>query len=274
MMRKALTVVAALAILFSAAAARAESVSAKLSKIEGDVQIQKKEGGKWSDAQEGGKLSAGASVKTGKDGKCLVTWGLGHVVRVHPLSSFKVDSLKDDGGKSDSNLNLANGRVTAQVGKLTPGSKFNVKTPSAVAGVRGTAFDLNQPEGGEELKVSVLEGSLSLEAGGMEVVIETGFESVVMMGEAPGAPAAIPESVLGEMKSVVGELKEVSAATGGEKSQGKGDKKDGGGKSGGSSSLSAVDSVTESVTIQNQTMQIPTSTCGDGGCLEGEIVIK
>lgn len=277
MSRKCMMFTAALAALlvFGGAVRAAEAVKATLMNVEGDVQTQKKEGAKWEDAKDGARLSDGWSVKTGRDGKAVLTWGLGNVVRIFPLSSVSVEKLTGDEktGEAASDVALGHGRVMAQVGKLTTkNSRFNIKTPTAVAGVRGTSFDLNMPEGSDKLNVAVIDGSVSLEAGGVEIMLEAGFESIVAMGEPPAPPVEIPASDFAELKETAAELKEIS-----EKTSGGGGKSEGGKSSGGTSSgslESATDSVTEAITIQNQTLGTIDSLCtGSGGCILGVVII-
>ncbi|MFH1538750.1 MAG: FecR family protein [bacterium] len=261
------------ALLIYGSVANAEAVTATLMNVEGDVQVQEEEGAKWRDARDGVRLSDGSSIKTGDDGQAVIAWGLGNVVRVYPLSKVSVEELvsEPDTSDSSSDLSLGHGRVMAQVGKLTSkNSSFNIKTPTAVAGVRGTAFDLDMPEGSDELSVLVLEGSVSLEAGGMEIMLDAGFESIVVAGEIPSVPMAIPAADLADLKQEAGELKKISEQTGG--GDGKGGTKEG--KRGKKSKTEgATDAVTEAITIQNQSLGIiDTTGCpAGGGCIEGEI---
>lgn len=258
------------ALLVFGGIARAGSVRATLMDVAGDVQVQREEGAKWRDARDGTRLSDGYTVKTGDDGKAVITWGLGNVVKVYPLTSIAVDELEADAATGDaaSDLSLGHGRVMAQVGKLASrNSHFNIKTPTAVAGVRGTSFDLDMPEGSDELSVSVLEGSVSLEAGGVEIMLGAGFESIVVMGEIPGAPMAIPAAAFADMKEAAAELKDISEKTGGGKSKKEEDA--------GTDSIEAVtDSVTEAVTIMLQTLEVPSGCPGGGGCIEGTVTVK
>lgn len=259
-------------LVLGGAARAAESVTATLMNVEGDVQTRKSVSAKWTDANNGAKLTDGYEVKTGKDGEAVISWGLGNVVRVYPLTEISVDKLSDDAGDTTSELKLGKGRAMAQVGKLKSNkSHFNIKTPTAVAGVRGTSFDMNISGGDDKLSVSVLEGAVSLEAGGVEIMLEAGFETIIAMNEPFAAPAEIPIARLDELRSAATELKEISEKTGG----GGGQSQKGDSKGGDSKTESATESVTETITIQNQALTTPDVGCtGGGGCIEGEIRIK
>lgn len=75
------------------------------------------------------QTKSGAEVKLDLAGKSQVTIG--------PDSYFKLQS--NDTEKTD--LSLFSGSVKCKVKKLSDESRFQVKTPSAVAGVRGTEFE-------------------------------------------------------------------------------------------------------------------------------------
>ena len=71
-----------------------------------------------------------------------------------------------------------------------------MKTPTALAGVRGTGFEATPSS------FSVVEGTIAVTAGGVEVVIETGMmTSIPESGAPPTAPSSIPPAQLEELKS-------------------------------------------------------------------------
>ncbi|MBF0196938.1 MAG: von Willebrand factor type A domain-containing protein [Planctomycetes bacterium] len=73
---------------------------------------------------------------------------------------------REEGRKSKkSELSMYNGKVAFKVNKLSSASSFKIKTPSAVAGVRGTEYSLEKEKSAEEskkdLSVLVTDGSLA-----------------------------------------------------------------------------------------------------------------
>lgn len=89
------------------------------------------------------KLSAGTNVlendtiTTSKNGMVVVKFVTGHKLKIKPNSTVSMNLIKNK--KNRTGIHVHNGGVVAKVKKL--GRKgFNVDTPSAVAGVRGTTF--------------------------------------------------------------------------------------------------------------------------------------
>jgi hypothetical protein len=122
-----------------------------------DAMAQVKSGkAKVTAAGEGSRYSTSADVwlplKTGSslpEGAIIATAAApsdlridNSVVRVQPNSTLKLDKLA--GGSAagvrviDTQLNLADGAIGANIRKLAAGARYEVKTPGGVAGIRGT----------------------------------------------------------------------------------------------------------------------------------------
>jgi len=88
-----------------------------------------------------------------------------NVVRLSGSTTLKIDTLTvSDTGLdtvSDTELDLQSGRIFASVKKLSPASKYLVKIPNGIAGVRGTKFTL-----GADGSAGSLENSVWLAFGG------------------------------------------------------------------------------------------------------------
>lgn len=118
---------------------------AKVIKVEGDVQVMKKSSSTWVPAQEGMVLSEGDIIKTGKVGAALLNIqgdAEGSLVRLKESTTLGLDILKEDTSSNNkvTVLDLSLGKVFIQAEKLKEGSRFEVKTPTSVVGVRGTKF--------------------------------------------------------------------------------------------------------------------------------------
>ncbi len=201
--------------VMNCAAAFAAPVKATLSSVAGQVFVQPA-GGSFAPAANGAAVADGGTIKTGPDGTAILSWGKGNTAKVGKLSIVKIDTLTADEqtGASVSNLSLGQGRLISRAEKLaTRESQFTVKTPAAIAGVRGTSFDCAINPANNQTTVAVIEGSISLAAGGVETVIEQGFESAVDIGGTPTAPTEIPPEKAEEIKSTVSELKTAAETT-------------------------------------------------------------
>jgi hypothetical protein len=262
------TLLAAMAVFVCISASAHAAVKAALMNVAGDVKMQKSASAEWVKAADGNVLEEGSRVKTGADGQAVIKMGNGHVVKIFPMSNVGTDSLQSsDNGSQKISLSVKEGRVMTKVSKLTtPDSSFSVKTPTGVAGVRGTAFDCAIPPGGGSMTLAVVDGAVAINVGGAEVVVGAGFELSVADGATPGTPTKIPESKLQELKSAANSLQQISAGGSGEAG--------GGGGGGGGGADAAQDSVMNSVldgsTITNSISDAAAEAAGcpmDGGCM-------
>ncbi|MFH1538840.1 MAG: FecR family protein [bacterium] len=205
---------AACILIFAAGAGFCGEVKANLTKLTGTVEMRAFDTEEWKAAAEGTKVDAGASVRCGADSSAFLNWS-GNTVKVHPLSTVKVGALIADPvtGLQQSELNLLDGKTFARAKKLTTKeSSFTIKTPSAIAGVRGTDFGVSFSVESQTTSVAVLSDSVVVEAGGVEMVVSESMATMVEMGAPPIEPTPIPPMMLQEFQADVEEVGEVEAA--------------------------------------------------------------
>jgi len=110
---------------------------AKIIFMKGDVKIQRGGSGGWTDAENGLVLSIGDKIKTGK--KSWVEIGIGegyeNVVRLQKETLTEIKNL------GPVRISLLNGELRTLLEKLDPDETFEVVTPTAVCGARGTGWD-------------------------------------------------------------------------------------------------------------------------------------
>lgn len=293
MVMKKLVFLSTIMLTMLVCCAFAQAGTASLSGVEGDVTVKAKADGEWENGTEGMAVPEGASVKTGSDGKASLTWGEGNVVKIYPLSLIKATSVSG-ADKKASVITLESGRTMSRVAKLDSGASFELKTPTAVAGVRGTGFDTQITPGTAMVTIAVVEGSVVMSVGDIEVVLDEGFESSALPGEVPGAPQMIPPGKLGDLKSELSTLKAmVKAEAKATKQQKKEEKQEAKSESkqddsGDDEDSSETDDIMETVTdnsIDNVTINDEISDtaeevmdqqiCSGGvGCVEGSISIQ
>lgn len=150
MMKKAgLGIVAALALAMGLAepglAQTLEAKQATIDKVKGEV-LARLQAGAWQIAQRGMILNEKDEIKTGEGAEAEVLLDRGKVARVEirEKSFFRLHTLKQDAGTGDRTtlLDLAIGKVLIRAEKLKGNSKFEVRTPTATTGVRGTVFEV------------------------------------------------------------------------------------------------------------------------------------
>ncbi len=131
---------------------------AKVIESSGDVQVKKGGGEKKFNVFKNMGLTQGDTIITGRNGKTTIELDKDKEVAIGPdtqlVISELVSSIKAESGKTS--LNLLGGKVMVNVKeKLKGDSKFEIKTPTSVMGVRGTNFyvGVNPVTGGTYLAV-------------------------------------------------------------------------------------------------------------------------
>jgi outer membrane protein assembly factor BamB len=126
----------------------------------GDVQV--KTGEIWNAAQQQMKLVQGNEIKTGAKAQCNIAIGTDSFITVKESSHLVIEEIiKNASGTENNSLELKVGRTIVNPKKLLKGDSFRIKTPTAVAAVRGTKFVVeSQP--GEQMKVAVVDGKVEL----------------------------------------------------------------------------------------------------------------
>ena len=198
-MRKILVVTALIAICFAGAARSATKIDslASINNIQGDVKVQKGGAGEWAAAKEGMFVKTGDAVKTGAKSSCVLKWGRDNAVKIDPFSMMKIDRLeKNPAMKADnSDLNLWTGKVYARAQKMSnANSDFTVKTPTAIAGVRGTKLSV-EVGGDDSTSVGCFEGSVSVTSNsGGEVLLKDDEKTTVKKDQPPENPKKLDDN--------------------------------------------------------------------------------
>ncbi len=133
------------ASLLIASAAWAD-VAGKVTSISGSAQVQPTGAGPWKQLAVADEVSVGDHLRTATTGRLTVTYRDGSVITLDPESELVIDDQALPAtGPSVSLFSLDRGKLDVSVPKNlynNPGSRFEVKTTTAVAGVRGTRFTI------------------------------------------------------------------------------------------------------------------------------------
>ncbi len=112
-------------------------------------------------------------------------------LEIGPLSEVVLDRFVYDPNRSDSELAVS---VAKGVARFTTGvlrhDSYKIKTPTATIGVRGTILNLRTDASGTW--VYVADGSVTVTANGVMVVVNAGQATSVPVGGIPAPPAASP----------------------------------------------------------------------------------
>jgi len=106
------------------------------------------EGGQWLELKPGHVLKPGSSIRTANESQVdLFLDQNGPMVRLVENTTLGIDKLNFEATGIDTvietQLDLKSGRILGIVKKMAHNSKYEIKTPNGVAGVRGTEFDVS-----------------------------------------------------------------------------------------------------------------------------------
>lgn len=131
----------------------------------------------------GTKVTDGALIQTDSNGTAEIVFGTKNIIKMGPSTSIKLELAK-----LNSVVSIEKGTITAVLRKLNKldGGGLSVKTPSAVAGVRGTSFFVRVKPEEKETYVCICNGriNLALKDGTQSMVKEANHhDGTVFTGE-------------------------------------------------------------------------------------------
>ena len=185
----------------------AESGKAVVRSIRGSAQYA--EGGNWLPLSVGQVLKPGSTIRTANESQVdLFMDQNGPVVRLAENTTLGVDKLNFEATGVDTvietQLDLKSGRILGIVKKMAATSKYEIKTPNGVAGIRGTEYDITATS-----VVRVVSGSLVVvyvKSDGTVVtqVVNAGEMFVPSEGAVKPIPPDQLSQLVAEMKDIIG----------------------------------------------------------------------
>jgi hypothetical protein len=207
-MKTVIVLTAAMVAVAAAGAAMAGDARAPVGMVslaEGKAEVVT--GGAAGDALPGMELYEGDAVVTGQGGKVKILFRDDSLVTVGADARLEISAYAVEPSKKlrKSVLTLVKGKVLNLVSRVfsNPDSKFEVKTHTAVAGVRGTRFVV---ETGTKDRIATLEGSVAVRKadGKEEVLVAAGNYTEV--GDGVGAALAMSDDL---KRAVTGDLQKI-----------------------------------------------------------------
>lgn len=95
---------------------------------------------KWNIASKGQALDTGDSVKTGADGRMMLKFSDGSSVSIGNSSELEITEFLLKKKNRSAVFSLSTGKMRAAVSRFSGTTDIKVKTPTSVAGVKGTEF--------------------------------------------------------------------------------------------------------------------------------------
>ena len=154
------------------------SLEAIIIQVEGDVKIRATKEKEWREAEARLRLSKDDMLKTAADSWAEVGFGeeLKNVIKVKEETTVKFTEV------GPIVLGLLNGEIRSLVEALTEDSTFQIRTPTAVCGARGTGWDTATD--GEKVIIDAYEENVFFQPVidgkvGAESIIEAGKRAVL-----------------------------------------------------------------------------------------------
>jgi len=163
----------------------------RIESVKGTAKIKRAGMPRFTTARKNMLVYPGDEIRTGHMSKAVLTIESAAVNGLGPNTHVTVDRIEaaPDIKSVKVKIGLPKGKLWSEVGKLrTKDSVFEIETPSAVTGVRGTVFRVNVAEATSESMVSVIEGEVAVNSKDVdapEVVLTKDNAIVVERGKAP-----------------------------------------------------------------------------------------
>lgn len=137
----------ALTLLFVLTAAVAAPVG-KITRVEGRVDVLKTSQKVVRSVSPGDSVDVGDIYRAKTNSRAEINFFNKNILRIAPATRVQISEYSDDGTRSNQIMKLERGRVEARSGEefikkvssFAEGNKFEVHTPNAVAGIRGSGM--------------------------------------------------------------------------------------------------------------------------------------
>ena len=151
--------------------------------LEGSAQIKKASSSRYETLKLDMLIQVGDEIAT-RDGNVVIEFADSSTIRLEENSNLVFNKLSHFGktGMVDTRLRLKKGSLTTEIPPLVKGSRYEIKTPSAVAAVRGTEFRLHTTE--NETRLEVLEGVVEFSGEHGEIFVDAGKGATIKKGTA------------------------------------------------------------------------------------------
>ncbi len=185
---------------------------ASVQSVSGSVSVLRAGTSEWIPATVDMKLYQGDEIKTGGKSKAVIELDDGTVMQVTSLAHMTMDQLSKSLRGKNTNIDLEVGKSWMKVKKLNvKADNFNVSTPTAVAGVRGTYFS-TEVEQTTDSTFDVFEGEVAVAQRNnpmQQVSVRENQRSEVKSGKGPSTPSKIPADELqqGLSEGIAGAVK-------------------------------------------------------------------
>lgn len=185
----------------------AEDIHGLFNVVKGEVKVISAKDQKTSAGKVGMKVFVGDKVTTGKEGRAKIVMSDKNVLNLSPDTKMVISRYETKGKDKNVEIKIEEGKVRASVEQKYDGdkSKFQIRTPSAVAGVRGTDFITRYEPASRQSQIITFTGTVAVANLGprgellKQVMVRPGESTSVKDGAAPEVPKALPPEQIKQM---------------------------------------------------------------------------
>ena len=163
-------------ICFSFAYSANAKVVAAISTLKGLVMVKPIGSRKYIPAYKGQMLNNGEWVKTKEGVFVAIVFLDGSNIKIQQQTEVKISSYRMTAKELKTNLEMSKGQAWSDVADQGAGGEFTITTPTAVASVKGTEFDLEYDIDKGETTLIVLAGEVEF-AGELGTILAGAMES-------------------------------------------------------------------------------------------------
>ena len=134
-------------------------IIAAIASLKGDVKIKDISTTKYQSAYKGQMIKTGNWIKTGDDVFLSIIFLDGTNVKIHQKTEIEIKSSRITAKELKTNMYIAEGEAWSNVNKQGNGS-FKIETPTAVASVKGTEFNIDYDFNNSSTMLKVISGEV------------------------------------------------------------------------------------------------------------------
>jgi hypothetical protein len=184
-MVKTFTIIAAIAFFLTGSFAQnKEPGAARIQLIQGSADVYRSTTAKTIAARVGMPVGVGDTLRSHVESFVEVVFDNGEVIRMDENSTLAIDRVDSQNAESS----LPVGRVWVNMKKIVSHRAFDVSTPTAVAAIRGTIYDMKAGED-QSVDVSVYDGKVAV---GPSAGLKKKLQQTPSNKPAGGEPVQVP----------------------------------------------------------------------------------
>lgn len=171
-----------------------DGVTARVVNLHGTVLLKRADTAENIPLELSTQLYTGDEIQSENDAFVTVEFADKSRMRLQDNSRIRINEMKvfGDYGLVDTLIDLQQGRTENAVpSKSEIGTRFRIKTPSAISSVRGTDFRVGTLTSGENTSSEVLTGLVQVSGDRKAINVPAGFGTVTALGTPPSPPVKL-----------------------------------------------------------------------------------